>query len=116
MDGTHTTFSDAVPLDVNGGPPKVTGITLTPSTLSRGGSFTTRWPRVNNPGVWTWYRVEVHHHQGFGFGLVWRSPETTDLEMPYAGPPLAPGIHHVVVFSDDGTYDTMSDVVPLTVN
>jgi hypothetical protein len=97
-------------------PPKVTSITLAPSTIQRGGSFATRWPRVSNPGIWTSYRVEVHHHQAFGFGLVWTSPETIGLTMPYGGPALTPGVYHVVVYSDDGTFDTMSDVVPLTVN
>jgi GDSL-like Lipase/Acylhydrolase family len=115
MDGTSETPSDPVPLPVHDGPPKVTGIALEPSAITAGGAFSVSWPRVVNPGIWTVYRVEVHHHSGYGFGLVWRSPETVDLSMPYTGPALTPGVYHVVVISTDGSHETMSDVASLEV-
>jgi LmbE family N-acetylglucosaminyl deacetylase len=115
-DGTHDTPSDPVPLDVNGGPPKVIGVSIDPPNISIGNPFTVHWARVYNPGVWTWYRVEVHHHLNYGFGLVWRSPDTIDLSMRYGGPALDAGIYNIVVVASDGTYESMSDIVPLQVD
>ncbi len=96
-------------------PPKPRAIVLTPSTIPIGNRFTVTWPRVNNPGIWTEYRVEVRNHMAYGFGLVWRSPQTPDLSVRYDGPALTGGVYHVVVWSTDGRQEAMSDPVPLTV-
>jgi hypothetical protein len=116
MDGSpEPTWSEPVSLVVKDDPPKVTNIAFDPPIVRAGSAFTVSWPRVVNPGIWTTYRVEVHNHWDYGYKLIWTSPDTADISVPYTGPALGPGIYHVVVFSMDGSKTTGSDRVPLTV-
>ncbi len=99
-------------------PPKPQHVLLSPDKIKRNAPFTVSWDRVQNPGVWTEYKVQVRYHQAYGFGLVWESPTTTsNLSMVYGGPTLPQiGVFHVVVVAvDQYGQQTMSDPVPLTV-
>jgi lysophospholipase L1-like esterase len=116
LDGTFESASDPVPLTVSDGPPKPTGIVLSPPVVTRDQRFTVSWQRVDNPGIWTPYRVRVHNHFAYGGALIWESPETPDTSFTYNGPPLPQtGIYHVVVVATDGTFESPSDLTPLQV-
>jgi hypothetical protein len=99
-------------------PPPPQHVVVTPNTIKRSSPFTVSWDRVQNPGVWTEYKVQVRYHQAFGFGLVWESPTSTpNLSLAYSGPPLPQsGVFHVVVVAvDQFGHETMSDPTPLQV-
>jgi hypothetical protein len=115
------TMSAPVPLDVQERvPPPLPpqNIRVSPGVVWRSGGFTVEWDRVVNPKVWTEYEVQLRYHQAFGFGLVWRTANTTPgLSVTYDGPLLPQaGVYHVVVVARD-VYgqSTMSAPVPLEV-
>ncbi|HMJ13412.1 MAG TPA: hypothetical protein VK524_18465, partial [Polyangiaceae bacterium] len=117
LDGTNQTMSNEVPLEVRPsvGPPKPAPPAVTPGMVTPSMPFFITWARVNNPGVWTTYKVQVRQHKNFGFGLVWESASTANTGVAYTGPSLALGVYHVVVLAMDGTYETMSDPSQLEV-
>ena len=118
----RTTMSEPLPLtvrDVPPPPPAPSNISLTPSTITRSGSFTALWNRVDNPGIWTDYKMQVRYHQSYGYGLVWQSSTwTPDLSLKYTGPTLPQaGVFQVVIVAHDiFGQQTMSAPVTLTVN
>jgi lysophospholipase L1-like esterase len=118
LDGTLEAASEPVELEVHeGGPPRPTGVRVTQAPIGRSQLFTVAWDRVDNPGVWTPYRVEVRYHRAFGYDLVWKSGETPATEVIYTGDTLpAAGTYHVVVVALDGTYEAASTPVELVVH
>ncbi len=83
------TLSAPVPLHVQQAvPPPLapSNVQVSPSTAWRNGGFTVTWERVVNPKIWTEYRVQVHNHQAFGFGLSWASGSTPNLSVTDSGP------------------------------
>ncbi|AKJ27953.1 GDSL-type esterase/lipase family protein [Caldimonas brevitalea] len=100
-------------------PPAPEGVAVTPRHTRRGSPFTVSWARVDNPGIWTEYKVQVRYHRAYGYGLVWESPRTTpQLSMAYSGPALPiNGVYHVVVVAKDMYgLESTSDPVPLTID
>jgi hypothetical protein len=118
----HQTMSEPVPItamNLPARPPAPANILLSPTTITCAGQFTALWNRVNNPGVWTEYKMQVRYHQSFGFGLVWEMPLTTpNVSASYTGPALPQaGVFQVVIVARDiFGQETMSAPVNLTVN
>jgi len=100
-------------------PPKPHITSVSPAVTSRSGRFAVTYDRVENPGVWTEYKLEVHNHRAFGFELVWQSPKSTpDLRIEYDGPVLPrTGVYQLVVTAvDPFRQRSPSDPVELTVD
>jgi hypothetical protein len=98
------------------GPPKVTGVSLNPTSITRAQPFAVSWQRVVNPGIWTPYRVQIRNHARYGGKVVWESATTPDLSVTYDGPILPQaGVFQIVVGATDGGEPKWSDPVDLEV-
>jgi lysophospholipase L1-like esterase len=123
-DGMFETSSDVAELRVleTLGPPAPTGVLVSPNVIAAsqtappGEGIIVNWPRVENPGIWTTYKVQLRTHQSFGFALLWESEYTPNTEVRYTGPQLGEGAYHVVVISTDGVHETISSPYLLTVH
>lgn len=116
----QSTMSEPVALNVNdypAPPPAPANIRVSPNPIGRDGGFHAQWDRVVNPGIWTEYKVQLRYHQDYGFGLVWQSPLTPNLEVAYDGPrlPQAGMFHLVVIAQDPYGQQTMSAPFPVNV-
>lgn len=98
--------TESAPLDVvaiNPPPPPRPVISgYVPHVSLVDGSAILFWERMQQPGVWTTYKMRVHYHTSFGYGLIWQSTEplTTTFDV-YPGPFPQEGTFSAVVVAED---------------